>query len=150
MQPVVETHERRDVEGRVVGRGFHHVVHAVEVAVPFRVYERDAACGVFAVFERLDTGDAVAVAPEAGNAHVAPLEFGVERRARTGADDLGILCQGVCVDHAAVLCDERFHAVARDAQADDALVRGGVIVPQSFDHAVEAVPEMDVRHGQQP
>ena len=60
MQPVVETHERRDVEGRVVGRGFHHVVHAVEVAVPFRVYERDAACGVFAVFERLDTGDAVA------------------------------------------------------------------------------------------
>ena len=35
-------------------------------------------------FERLDTGDAVAVAPEAGDAHVAPFEFGVERRAERG------------------------------------------------------------------
>lgn len=58
--------------------------------------------------------------------------------------------QGVCVDPVAVFRDERFHAVACDAQADDALVRGGVILPEPFNHAVEAVPEMDVRHGQQP
>lgn len=141
---LVKLYQGGDADGAVVGGDFERVGHAVEVVVRLGVDETESARRVFPVFQRLDVVYAAAMPCQAAYGEVRPVEKRVQL--------LAVLCP--------VQGDERLQAVAADGrrdffrfapaarfayqvEADFIFGMAAVILSQTFQQAVEAVPEVD-------